>query len=378
MGVDGIFGRKRVNFWMYIKKLKIVNFRNIKNLELELNKNVNIFIGKNAQGKTSILESIYVLALTKSMKNAFDSNLINKDSEFSRLKCTLGIENRFKDMEVILESNKKTLKVDGKEESKVFNYVSLMNVIIFSPDDLDIVKKSPSYRRNLLNIELCQLFSDYTRVLNEYNKLLKIRNEYLKKDNFDEIYFDILTDRLIDRAIVIMKYRDNFIKSINLGIDDIYYRIMKVRGLSVCYEANLGSFDKGVIKKLYLDNFESERAKKLTLFGPHRDDFSFYLGDDDLKLFGSQGQQRVSILSFKLAEIKLFKEVNKSYPIVLLDDIFSELDLEKRKNFLKFIKSNIQFIVTTTDINNISSKVLDKASVYRIKDGNLMNRSVLK
>lgn len=363
---------------MYIKKLKIVNFRNIKNLELELNKNVNIFIGKNAQGKTSILESIYVLALTKSMKNAFDSNLINKDSEFSRLKCTLGIENRFKDMEVILESNKKTLKVDGKEESKVFNYVSLMNVIIFSPDDLDIVKKSPSYRRNLLNIELCQLFSDYTRVLNEYNKLLKIRNEYLKKDNFDEIYFDILTDRLIDRAIVIMKYRDNFIKSINLGIDDIYYRIMKVRGLSVCYEANLGSFDKGVIKKLYLDNFESERAKKLTLFGPHRDDFSFYLGDDDLKLYGSQGQQRVSILSFKLAEIKLFKEVNKSYPIVLLDDIFSELDLEKRKNFLKFIKSNIQFIVTTTDINNISSKVLDKASVYRIKDGNLMNRSVLK
>lgn len=363
---------------MYIKNLKIVNFRNIKDLRLDLNRNVNIFIGKNAQGKTSILEGIYVLALTKSMKNSFDNNLINKDSYFSFLKCNLDIDGKNKSMEVLLDSNKKTLKVDGNIESKVFNYVSLMNVIIFSPDDLDIVKKSPSYRRNLLNIELCQLFSNYTRVLNEYNKLLKIRNEYLKGSNFDEIYFDILTDKLIDRAIVIMKYRDDFIKNINLGIDDIYYRIMKDRGLMVKYEANLGSFEKNVIKKLYRDNFESEKLKKLTLFGPHRDDFSFYLGNDDLKLYGSQGQQRVSILSFKLAEIKLFKEVKKSYPIVLLDDIFSELDLEKRKNFLKFIKSNIQFIVTTTDINNISSKILDKASVFKIKDGNLMNRSVKK
>ncbi len=363
---------------MYIKSLKIVNFRNIKNLKLDLNKNVNIFIGKNAQGKTSILESIYVLALTKSMKNTFDSNLINKDSDFSFLKCNLDINGKSKEMEVSLESSKKTLKVDGNLEKKVFNYVSMMNVIIFSPEDLDIVKKSPSYRRNLLNIELCQLFSNYTRILNEYNKLLKIRNEYLKCSNFDEIYFDILTDKLIDRAIVIMKYRDDFIKNINLGIDEIYYKIMKDKGLMVKYEANLGSFDKGVIKKLYRDNFDSERAKKLTLFGPHRDDFSFYLGDDDLKLYGSQGQQRVSILSFKLAEIRLFKEVKKSYPIVLLDDIFSELDLEKRKNFLKFIRSNIQFIVTTTDINNISSKVLDKASVFKIKDGNLMNGSVKK
>ena len=147
---------------------------------------------------------------------------------------------------------------------------------------------------------------------------------------------------------------------------------MKQKGLKVIYEKNLSSNSKAEIKKVYKDNLESERYRKLTLYGPHRDDFSFYLGDNDLKLYGSQGQQRVAILSFKLAEIKLFKEAKGYYPIVLLDDIFSELDIEKRNNFLKFIKSNIQFIVTTTDIKNISEKILNKASVFKIKDGKLL------
>lgn len=363
---------------MYIKNLKILNFRNIKNMELKLNKNVNIFIGKNAQGKTSILESIYVLALTKSMKNSIDNNLINKDSNFSRLCCSLDNGKRVCDLEIFLDEGHKVLKINNSIEKRVFNYVSLMNVIMFSPDDLDIVKKSPIYRRNLLNIELCQLFPNYTMVLNEYNKLLKMRNEYLKRDEFDNIYFDILTDKLIDRAIVIMKYRNDFIKNINLNIGSIFYKIMKFEGLRVVYERSIDSFDKGYIKKFYNDNFCQERSKKSTLYGPHRDDFSFYLGDDDLKLFGSQGQQRVSILAFKLSEINLFREVKKTSPIVLLDDIFSELDIEKRKNFLKFIKSNIQFVITTTDVNNISDKILDNASVFKIKDGKLMNGSVLK
>lgn len=363
---------------MYIKKLKIYNFRNVKKLELDLNKNINIFIGNNAQGKTSILESIYVLALTKSMKSVMDNNLINNDSKFARIKGFLCFEKRNNELEIILEESKKTLKLNGIVENKISNYISIMNVIMFSPDDLDIVKKSPNYRRNLLNIELCQLFPNYTKILNEYNKILKIRNEYLKKDDFDEIYFDILTDKLIDRAIVIMNYRDKFIKNINFNIENIYYKIMKQNGLIVKYDKSLNYCDKNEIKKIFKSNFENERKNRLTLYGPHRDDFSFFLNDLDIKFYGSQGQQRVSILAFKLAEINLFKEVKKTYPIVLLDDIFSELDIDKRKNFLKFIKSNIQFIITTTDINNISMKILDKASVYKIKEGNLMNRSVEK
>jgi DNA replication and repair protein RecF len=203
-----------------------------------------------------------------------------------------------------------------------------------------------------------------------------MRNEYLKKNiikiNFD--YLDIITDNLVDRAILIMKYRKDFIDIINKYIDKSFYKIMKKEGLSLVYEPNLINNDKTSILNFYKSNVELELNKKMTLFGPHRDDFSFMLDGFDLKLYGSQGQQRVAILSLKLSEISLFKEVTGSYPIVLLDDVFSELDIEKRQNLLKFIKSNIQFIITTTDLNNISNKILDKSSVFKIKEGNILSR----
>lgn len=167
---------------MYLEKIKIKNFKKIINLETELNKNINIFIGNNAQGKTSILESIYVLALTKPSKSVEESELINKTSDFSLIKGNLRYEKNQKEMEVILTNQEKILKINKKEIKKVSDYLTNLNVIMFSPDDLDIIKKSPLVRRNLLNIELCQLFPNYMKVLNEYNKLLKIRNEYLRKN----------------------------------------------------------------------------------------------------------------------------------------------------------------------------------------------------
>ena len=358
---------------MILTKINIKNFRNIENLELELNKNINIFIGNNAQGKTSILESIYVLALTKASKSLEDSNLIRKDYEIAKVSGVVRKGNINKKLEIILTKNDKRLKVNNNEEKKISNYISNLNVIMFTPEDLDIIKKSPNIRRNLLNIELCQLFSNYMRVLNEYNKLLKIRNEYLKKDlkSLDRTYLDIITEKLIDRALVIMDYREKYIENINANITGVYKKITKSYGLKVFYEKSLKTKDKNEALKLYHDNFYNEVSKKMTLLGPHRDDLSFFLEDLDLKLYGSQGQQRLAILSFKLAEITLFKETNGSYPIILLDDIFSELDIEKRNNLIKFIKSNIQFIITTTDIKNISEKILDKASVFKIKNGKL-------
>lgn len=363
---------------MYIKKLKIKNFRNIENLELDLNKNVNIFIGSNAQGKTSILESIYVLSLTKSMRSNNDFDFIKWNESFSLIKGDIKVKNELKKLEFVLSNEGKKLKLNGMEITKLSNYVSNLKIVMFSPDDLDIVKKSPSVRRNLLNIELCQLFSNYTLVLNEYNKILKMRNEYLKKDykDIDRTYLSIITDKLIDRAFVIIDYREKFLKNINLYIEGVYFRIMKEHGLKVKYLCNIEKKDKEYLKNLFNANFFQEVKAKMTLFGPHRDDFSFYLEDMDIKSFGSQGQQRVAILAFKLAEIYLFKEIG-SYPVVLLDDIFSEMDIVKRKNLLKFIKSDIQFIITTTDINNISEKVLDKASVFMVKNGKVQNKGVI-
>lgn len=360
---------------MYLEKIKIKNFKKIIKLETELNKNINIFIGNNAQGKTSILESIYVLALTKPSKSVEESDLINKSSNFSLIKGTLVNEKSKKEMEFILTNQQKTLKINKKEIKKVGDYLTNLNVIMFSPDDLDIIKKSPLVRRNLLNIELCQLFHNYMKVLNEYNKILKIRNEYLRKNygNMDKAYFDIITEKLVDRLIIIRNYRQKYVECINSKIEIIYKRIMKMGNLKVVYDKNISFESKEEIINYYKDNYYNELDKKMTLFGIQKDDLLFYVDDMNLKDYGSQGQQRVAVLSFKLSEINIFKETKKTYPIVLLDDIFSELDIEKRNNLLKFIKSNIQFIITTTDIKNISEKIVEKASIFKIKDGNIIN-----
>ena len=358
---------------MYIKSLKIRNFRNIEKIDIDLDKNINIFVGNNAQGKTSILESIYVLALSKSSKNLDELELIRKNSSFSRIEGNIKNSRTSRTLEVILEKNKKRLKVDKNEIKKVSSYISNLNVIMFSPDDLDIIKKSPSFRRNLINTTLCQLFPNYLRILNEYNKLLKIRNDYLKSSyqNIDEIYLEIVTDKLIERAIVIMQYRSKFIYNINNYIADIYSKITTDIGLRVIYENSLKSYDKENLKKFFKENLFNDINKKVTLYGPHRDDISFILDDMDLKLYGSQGQQRVAILAFKLSEINLFKLTLGYYPVVLLDDIFSELDVQKRNNLLKFIKSNMQFVISTTDILNISNKIVNKAKVFKIKNGKI-------
>ena len=359
---------------MYIKNLKIINFRKIENIDIELNKNINVFIGNNAQGKTSILNAIYMLALTKFDKNVNDEEIIKKGSLFGKVKGNIKVGKISKKLEIILEKNVKVLRIDGNVCNRVTDYLSNLNVIMFSPDALDIVKKSPCIRRNLMNVELCQLYPSYVKILNEYNKILKIRNEYIRKNfnniNFD--YFDVVTSNLIDRAIIIMNYRKAFISKLNENISNVYYKIMKQEGLKINYVCNLPCCDKNELIKFYRENFVNEISQKVTLFGPHRDDFDFYLHDENLKLYGSQGQQRVAILSLKLSEISIFKEVKGYYPIVLLDDIFSELDIEKRRNLLKFIKSNIQFIITTTDVKNISSKILNKASVFNLKDGKIL------
>ena len=158
-------------------------------------------------------------------------------------------------------------------------------------------------------------------------------------------------------------------------IQSIYYKIMKVSGLKVVYKKSIDLKTKEEFMSFYKENYYSDIEKGATNYGPHKDDFSFYIGEDDLKLYGSQGMQRIAILSFKLAEINLFKEIKGNYPIVLLDDIFSEIDLERRKNLLKFIKSNIQFIITTTDINNINGRIIERASVFTVKNGQIVKRS---
>ena len=365
---------------MYIEPLKLKNFRNYETLELKFNKGINIIYGKNAQGKTNLLESIYVLGITKSHRSSIDNYLIRNGENYLNIHGIIK-KNRFPMHLEYSLSNIKELKIDKEKIGKVSDYISKMNIIIFYPEDLEIIKGSPSIRRKFLNLELSQLYSSYYTLLNDYNRLLKMRNDYLKKissDNkYDENYLNILNNYFLEKSILICKMRNKFIKLLNEKSSEIFKTITGLEGFHIIYNSNIDiSFDsKEKIKKesemKMKKMFKSELKFRASLVGPHRDDFEFYLKENNLKLYGSQGQQRIAVLSIKLAEISIFKEYTGTTPILLLDDIFSELDSKKKNNLLRYIKNNIQTIITTTDLATINKKIIEKAKLIEIEDGKI-------
>ena len=364
---------------MKIVKLKLKNFRNYDNLEIEFNDKLNIIIGNNAQGKTNILESIYFLSITKSNLAVNDKNCIKKDMLFSKLECDLIDKNYKKKLSILINTNGKKLEINNNEIKKHSEYIGNLKVIIFNPDDVRLIKEAPGNRRRFLNIEISQLYGNYINILNEYNLVLKQRNEYLKmiKNNkINYLYLDILNDKLIDLAISIYKYRIMFIEMINKYIGKIYSEISLMDGLFIKYIPNIDISDFDQIKDTFRhkleDNLDKEIIYGSTLIGPHRDDFSFKLKDNDLLLYGSQGQQKMAILALKLAEIDVFNDICGEYPIILLDDLFSELDVEKRNKVINYLNRDMQTIVTTTDLKNIDKKLIKGATVYTIDDGKIV------
>ena len=342
---------------------------------------MNIFIGNNAQGKTNILESIVILALTKSHRIGISPNIIKFGKKKAKINGVVRKDKIIYKLGVEITENNKKLMINLDEIKKVSDYISNLNVIVFTPDDLDIIKGSPSIRRNLLNIELSQISKVYLNTYNEYNKLLKTRNEYLKlllnNSIADKKYLDVITDKLIDKAIIIYKKRKEFIDKINESINDNYESITNDKVLSIKYIPNIDidEFNDENISKVLKNKYESRYQKELnygmTLYGPHRDDFEFILNEENLKYFGSQGQQKTAIISFKLAEINIFEEYCNTKPILLLDDIFSELDVKKINKLLKLISNDIQTIVTTTDLRRINKKYLEKSIIYEVNNGEI-------
>lgn len=369
---------------MYLSKIELNHFRNYKKEKIKFDKHINIFIGNNAQGKTNILESIYVLALTKSHRYGIDNNLIQHNFELCKIMGTIRDNNNIKDLGIIINKNKKIVSINNKEIKKISDYVTNMKIIMFCPDDLDVIKGSPQIRRNLLNIQISQLFDNYIQYLNEYNKILKSRNEYLKilaLNNYtDYRYLDILNEKLCQRAKKIYSYRNIYLNKINDRIGDIFEKITSIKGLRIIYNNNIdcdlsneSDIEKNLSNKLS-NSIKREIAQGITLYGPHRDDFDFYINDEDIKVYGSQGQQRMAIIAFKLAEIEIFKELLKTSPILLLDDIFSELDISKRQKLISYIPDDIQTIITTTDLKNIKKSIVEKAKIFNVSNGTILEK----
>ena len=366
---------------MNIKNLVLRNYRNYETLDIELSKGLNIFIGDNAQGKSNILESIFVLALTKSYMSIKEQNLIKDDMEYSLVKGLIDFGNIENTFEVSFTKSAKRIKINKNEIRKFSDYISRIKVLIFSPYNVNFIKDGPNVRRKSVNIDISQLSNDYVKLLQNYNVVLKKRNQFLKTVNYiddvNKFYFENINDRFCNLAVEIIVKRKEFVLNINKYLGDIYKEITGFNGLVFRYADDIYEDDFNILKENFKKKlnlmFDREKMYGMTLVGPHRDDFSFLLNGKDLSIYGSQGQLRAAILALKLSEVFLFKETHGDYPILLLDDIFSELDVEKRNRLVKYIIDDVQTIITTTDIHLIDKSLVDKAKIFVVSSGKIVD-----
>ena len=362
---------------MKISNVEIHNFRNYEKLKLDFNDNINIFIGNNGEGKTNILESIYVLAITKSHRAYIDKNLITNNKNIMKINGNIKTINDNKNLELYMNSKGKRVSINKIVSKRVSDYISNMSVVLFSPDDLELVKGSPNVRRKFLNIEIGQLDNKYLYYLNDYNELLKTRNEYLKTVSIDSVnkeYLDIINNQICDKAANIYKYRVEYINNLNKYLakisKSIFEKLIRIKYINNIDIDNYENIKEALLNKLN-SNLKREILVGTTMYGPHKDDFLIYIDNFEAREYGSQGQQRMCVLCIKFSELELYKESKKEYPILLLDDIFSELDNSKKNAIVKYLKKDIQVFITSTDINDIDNKILKGAVVYRISDGNI-------
>lgn len=364
---------------MIIKNIKLKNFRNYENLDFVLNNRLNIIIGNNAQGKTNILESIYFLSLTKSFFAVNDKVVIKKNCLYARIDGVITSNNGCNNLSILVNNYGKYLKIGNKEIKKSSDYLGYLKVILFSPDNIRLLKEGPSIRRRFLNIEISQLSKRYILILNQFNDLLKQRNEYLKNIRnslVDKDYMLILNQKFAELAYQIYNFRNDFIVEINKRIKDIYKSIINIDNIEIKYITDIKLNDKETMINEIIDrldrNYDKEILYGSTLIGPQRDDFCILLNGNDISSYGSQGQIRIAILSVKLSEIDIIFNKFGEYPVILLDDIFSELDVDKRNKLIKYLNCDKQVIITTTDIENINEELVNNAKLFKIDNGKVI------
>lgn len=369
---------------MLIKTLSLEHYRNIEHLHLEASPEVNILIGENAQGKTNILESLFVLALTRSHRTHKDRELIGWDRDKAVIGAELSRKLGDVRLHLVISGQGKTARINGLEQKKLSQFVGTMNVVMFAPEDLEIVKGSPGIRRRFMDMEIGQVHPSYLYHLQQYQRIVAQKNNYFKKaapGGTNDVMLDVWNEQLAREGVKIIRSRQNFITKLQQWAEEIHRGITGGQEqLSVTYKPSVDcgdEEDETVLINQFMIKLsqvkEQEARRGMCLIGPHRDDLSFTVNGKDVFAFGSQGQQRTVSLSLKLAELELIRSEVGEYPILLLDDVLSELDRKRQSQLIETFRGKVQTFITTTSIDSIEADSLKDAKLFRVQAGRVID-----
>ncbi|MDD6796686.1 MAG: DNA replication/repair protein RecF [Clostridia bacterium] len=355
---------------MIVESINLKNYRNYELMNIEFSDRTNIIYGDNAQGKTNILEALYVGATTKSHRGNKDKEIIRFDSEESHLKMIVKKNDIDYRIDMHIKKNKsKGIAINGIPLKKSVDLFGIVNMVFFSPEDLNIIKDGPSERRRFMDMELSQLDKIYVHNLMQYNKVLMQRNKLLKDlfyrdDNKDTL--DVWDMQLVRYGSEVIKRRTEFIMQLNEVVRQIHYKLSGGReNLSIEYVPSVQAEE---FEKYTADSRNKDIRFGATAYGPHKDDIIFYINGNDVRKYGSQGQQRTAALSLKLAEIEFVKQTIHDTPVLLLDDVLSELE-ENRQNFLMESMGDIQTIVTCTGLEEFINNRISLDKIFKVVNG---------
>ncbi|MCC3144729.1 DNA replication/repair protein RecF [Halanaerobium sp. Z-7514] len=372
---------------MYLKRVLCRNFRNFDELIIDLNPNLNIFLGDNGQGKTNLLEAIYIMATSNSHRSSICSELINWDKEEALIQLLLERREGKIKLAMRLDKGGRRVELNDNPLDKVKEIVGYLNAVLFSPEDLKLVKEGPSHRREFINLEISQVSRYYNHLLSKYDHILKQRNNLLKsirdgKKSADNM-LSIWDEQLSTIGAKIILKRIEVIDKLKILARLSQRQITEGKEeLEIEYDISLNGFSKKMgeaeLRELFNKNLREKKEEEInrgyTVIGPHRDDLILKVNEMDLRKYGSQGQQRTAALALKLAELEFMKSETGEYPVLLLDDVFSELDSLRRKALIDIIANKIQTIITATDGENLSGLKNNSYHVYRVKEGKIKKR----
>lgn len=357
---------------MKIKTITLTNFRNYRKQNVTLGPGLNFIIGKNGEGKTNFLEAIYVLSLVKSYK-APDKDLMQIGSDSTKVAATIEINERNMDLAVVFSDQGKMASHNREAAQKLSDYIGTMNVVLFTPDDIELIKGGPAERRYFIDVVLGQTDRDYLNNLTQYKHVLKQRNELLKqlqeKKSTDETFLEVLTEQLVHFGEKIIQKRKLFLEELSVSSGKMYqYLTTKNEHLSIAYLPSVQSdFREELAKKKVSDLFTG-----ITNVGPHRDDIEWMLDEQIARNYASQGEQRMIVLAVNMSLCDYIAKVKKDRPIFLLDDVFSELDAEKQNRLIQYlVGADIQSVITATSLVEINESFIRQACVYHVYKGSI-------